>query len=682
MEKYQAIFEPLTIRRTTFKNRVIMPPMGTNFANNDGSFNQEHLAYYEQRAKGGTGLITLENVCFDYPMGTNGTTQLRMDNDQYLPGLYKFNEAMHAYGALTSVQINHAGASAYALRLEGKQAVSASNIPSKTGNPAPRPLTKEEIYEIVNKYAEAANRAQRAGFDCVEIHAGHSYLLCQFLSPLYNDRTDEFGGSPENRARFTTLVVEAVRKAVGPFMPISVRFSADELIAGGNSLEDSLDILKYFAKEVDILNVSAALNDNLQYQIDRMNLKDGWRSYMAKAVKERYPDKVIVTSGNIRSPKRAAEILENGDADLLAMGRGLIAEPNWVNKVADGQENLLRKCISCNIGCADHRIGKSKPIRCTVNPDLYYEDQYKEKIIENPLKMVVVGGGTAGLEAAATAAEVGVEVELFEQKSYLGGLGHEISRFPDKKRIDDFIVYLENRCALLPNLTIHLNRTFDEADLDNQQADIIVNATGAKPLLPPIKGLHEVLAQPNRKVFSIFDILNNMENFQDFTDQEVVVIGGGAVGLDVVEYYAERGAKKVTIVEMQNQLGKDLDLITKLSMMEIVKDYGVIAHTETKLLEVCGDHFVVELPSGELENLYFDLGFVCLGMRADAPLMPELKDYAQANNAKLVNIGDSKVARRIMEGTREARDILTAVYEKDRQISQQNLYQNSLLTKI
>lgn len=683
MDKYQAIFEPLTIKRMTLKNRIIMPPMGTNFANMDGTFSVQHLSYYEQRAKGGTGLITLENVCIDYPMGTNGARQLRMDNDQYISGLWNFNEKMHAYGAATSVQINHAGASAYGLRLEGNQPVSASTIPSKKGNPIPRPLTETEIYEIVEKYAEGALRAQRAGFDCVEIHAGHSYLLSQFLSPLYNKRTDKFGGSPENRARFTKLVVEAVRKAVGPFFPISLRFSADELLEGGNTLDDTIEILGYFADEVDILNVSAALNDSLQYQIDKMNLPDGWRAYMAKAVKEKFPDKVAVTSGNIRSPKRAVEILENGEADLLAMGRGLIAEPNWVNKVASGQEALLRKCISCNIGCADHRIAKARPMRCTVNPDLHYEDAYKMKPVTHPTKMVVIGGGTTGLEAAATAAEVGVNVELFEQKDYLGGLGHEIARFPDKKRIDDFITYQINRSKELDNLVIHLEHAATLADIEAIGPDIIVNATGAKPLLPPIKGLPEQLASANRNVFSIFDILGDMSKFQEFAGKEIVVIGGGAVGLDVVEYYAERGAKKVSIVEMQAEIGKDLDLITKLAMMEIVEEYGVEVHVETKLMEVKENSFVVE-KAGELVELPFDLGFVCLGMRAEAPLIRELDSYARQTGATLLNLGDSKVARRIMEGTREARDILKTIEVLEATRTQKQLFaeakqlQNSL----
>lgn len=659
MNKYNKIFEPLQIKRMTLKNRVIMPPMGTNFANLDGTFNDEHLSYYEQRAKGGVGLITLENVCIDYPMGTNGTTQLRIDNDQYIPGLWNFNETMHKYGACTSVQINHAGASAYAGRLNFKKAVSSSSVPSKKGNTAPRSLTKEEINEIVVKYGEAANRAQRSGFDCVEIHAGHSYLISQFLSPLYNKRTDEFGGSPANRARFAKLVVDEVRKKVGPFFPISLRFSADEFLEGGNNLEDTLELLTYFVDEVDILNVSAALNDSIQYQIDQINLSDGWRSYMAKEVKEKF-GKVTVTSGNIRSPKIANEILERKDADLLAMGRGLIAEPNWVNKVSSGQEHLLRKCISCNIGCADHRIAKSRPIRCTVNPDLIYEDQHKSSRVNNEINMIVIGGGTAGLEAATTAAEMGVSVSLYEEKNYLGGLAYGISRLPDKKRIQDFTTYLESRTKELDNLTINKGTKFTLQDLAHSSPDIIVNATGANPILPPIKGLHTELEKEDRCVFSIFDLLNNVDDFKETIGKEIVVIGGGAVGLDVVEYYAERGAKSVSIVELQPEIGKDLDMITKISMNNMMDKHEVVKYTSTGLIEVCKNHFIVE-KNGESIELPFDLGFVCLGMKAYAPLMEELNAYGEKTGTMIKNIGDSKVARRIIEGTREGRDISTQI---------------------
>ena len=245
-------------------------------------------------------------------------------------------------------------------------------------------------------------------------------------------------------------------------------------------------------------------------------------------------------------------------------------------------------------------------------------------------------------------------------------MAHEIARFPDKRRINDFVTYLTNRAEQLSNLTIHLNQRFSLANL-KQKPDLIVNTTGALPLLPPIKGLHEELAKVDRQVFSIFDLLGNMEKFQDFSGKKVVVIGGGAVGLDVVEYYAENGAEKVAIVEMVDQLGKDLDIITKLGMMELVTDYHVDVHTSTKLMEVQKDRFLVESPTGKIIELPFDLGFICLGMRANAPLMPELTTYAQQNDVTLLNIGDSKVARRIMEGTREARDVVKVIKNLDSQ---------------
>lgn len=402
---YKHIFEPLTIRRMTMKNRIMMTPMGTNYGEQSGEMSFLHINYYEQRARGGTGLIMVENANVDYPLGSNGTTQLRIDHDNYLPRLFKLTETVHKHGACIGIQINHAGASAQSARTQ-MQPVSASDIPSKAGGEIPRPLEKEEILQIVKKYGQAAKRAQAAGFDTVEIHAGHSYLISQFLSPLTNHRTDEFGGSAENRARFARMVLEEVRAQVGPHFPIFVRISADEFLEGGNTLEDTLDYLQYFQEEADVIDVSAGLNSSIQYQIDANYLPDGWRSYMAKAVKERY-GKPCVTTGNIRNPQVAEDILAKGDADIIGMGRGLIADPDWVNKVEFGDVCDIRKCISCNIGCAGNRIGINRPIRCTVNPAVLHGEVYKKQRVSKPCNVVVIGGGTAGLEAACTAAEVG-----------------------------------------------------------------------------------------------------------------------------------------------------------------------------------------------------------------------------------------------------------------------------------
>ncbi|MFT8321870.1 MAG: FAD-dependent oxidoreductase [Bacillus sp. (in: firmicutes)] len=659
MEKYQHIFKPITINRLTIKNRIVMPPMGTNYAEPSGEFNEDHIKYYEQRAKGGTGLIIVENACVSFPLGANGTTQIRIDHDRFIPGMYKLTERLHQHGAAVAVQINHAGASAVPERIGG-QPVSASNIPSKVGGAIPRPLDKEEIYKIVDEYGKAAKRVAMAGFDVIEIHAGHSYLLCQFLSPIYNKRTDEFGGSYENRARFARLVIDRIRQEVGPLFPISLRFSAEDFVEGGNKLEDILEILEYLHDGVDILNVSAALNPTLQFQIDQMSLADGWRSYMAKAVKEKF-NKPTITTGNIRDPKVADKILENGEADFIGMGRQMIADPFYVEKLSKGNIDQIRKCISCNIGCAGHRIALNRPIRCTVNPDIIHNEEYKNKKVNRPVNVVVVGGGTAGLEAACTAAEVGCATYLFEQKDYFGGLAREISRLPEKKRIQDLPNYLVRRSEGLNNLVTFKNKKADIAAIDTLNPDVVINATGSKPLLPPIPGLLNHIDKEGENVYSIFGLLNRINEFTEFEGKKIAVIGGGAVGLDVVEFFAERGAT-VSIIEMQPELGKDLDLITKISMMTMLKERNVDIHVNTALTEVASNHFKVKY-NGEESSIDFDYGFVCLGMKPENPGLSKLQEHYLNTNVEVVNIGDSWSTRKIMDGMREGRNILTT-FEK------------------
>ena len=662
MKKYQNIFNPLTVKNMTIKNRIVMTPMGTNYGEQNGEMSFLHMDYYEQRAKGGVGLIIVENASVDSPQGSNGTTQLRIDHDNYIPRLFKLCETVHSHGACIAVQINHAGASALSSRIN-MQPVSASNLPSKKGGEIPRPLQKEEITAIVKKYGEAAKRAQVAGFDAVEIHAGHSYLISQFLSPTTNNRTDEFGGSKENRARFAKMVMDEVRSQVGPMFPIMIRISADELVEGGNTLEDTLELLEYFAEEADIIDVSAGLTGSIQYQIDANYLKDGWRSFMAKAVKEKF-NKPVITTGNIRNPKIAEKILEDGDVDLIGMGRGLIAEPEWVNKVESGREDELRKCISCNIGCAGHRIGINRPIRCTINPAINIGEGYKKEKIKNSCNVVVIGGGTAGLEAACTAAEVGCTTFLIEKKDVLGGLAHEISKIPDKNRLADFPNYLINRASKLNNLFVFKNREADIKFIDSLNPNIIVNATGSNPLLPPIKGLKEAMEKENSKVASIKEMIENIPNYpEDMTGKKVVVIGGGAVGLDVVEFFAPRNAK-ISIVEMQPVIGKDLDPVTKVQTSTLIEKHDVLELTNTALLEVKDNSFIVRR-DGKEEELEFDYGFVCLGMRANAPVLESLRENFDSSKVEIVNIGDSVRARRIIEGVQEGRNILNTLRKRN-----------------
>lgn len=658
---YPHIFSPLTVKNMTIKNRIVMMPMGTNYGEQNGEMSFLHINYYEQRAKGGTGLIIVENASIDSPQGSNGTTQLRIDHDNYLPRLFKFCENIHRYGTKIAIQINHAGASAVSSRIN-MQPVSASDVPSKEGGEIPRPLSKEEILHIVKKYGEAAKRAQTAGFDAVEIHAGHSYLISQFLSPITNKRTDEFGGSVENRTRFCRMVIDEVRKQVGPFFPIMLRLSADELMEGGNTLDDTLKYLDYLQEEVDIFDVSCGLNGSIQYQIDANYLPDGWRSYMAKAVKEKF-NKPCISMGNIRDPKVAERILADGDADLIGMGRGLIADPAWVNKVATGHECDLRKCISCNVGCAGNRIGVNRPIRCTVNPSVLEGDVYKKLHVNKNCNVVVIGGGTAGLEAACTAAEVGCNTFLLEKGNELGGLASLISRIPAKNRLADFPHYLMHRAEQLENLYIFKNTEGTPENIRKFHPNIIVSSTGSAPLLPPITGLKDRIDNENYNIYSILGMISHINDFpKDLEGKKVVVVGGGAVGLDVVEFFADRNAD-ISIVEMMDQIGRDLDPVSKNDTKTMMKKHNVHQLTKTALLEVKDSSFLVK-GDGEPYELPFKYGFVCLGMRAQGQLYQNLTEEFSSEDVEIMNIGDSQRARRIIDGTQEGRNILTILEQR------------------
>ncbi|MEY8309292.1 FAD-dependent oxidoreductase [Erysipelotrichaceae bacterium 51-3] len=661
--EYPKIFEPLTIKRTTIKNRIAMTPMGTNYGETSGEMSNRHMNYYNLRAKGGTGLIILENANVEYPVGSNGTSQIRIDHDSFMPRFYQLVETLHKSGTTVAIQINHAGASASSART-GMETVSSSNIPTKVGGETPRPMTREEIEHTVKKFGDAAKRTQDIGFDAVELHCGHSYLLSQFISPYYNKRTDEFGGSMENRMRFPRMVLEEVRKRVGPFFPIIVRISAEERVPGGNTLEDTLNYLEYIDEFVDMYDVSCGLNPSLQYQIDSNFLPDGWRHYMARAVKDKF-GKPVMNAGNYRDPKIVEEILESGDVDIVGMGRGLIADPDWVNKVENGDEAIIRKCISCNVGCAGNRISVNRPIRCTVNPAVPEGDLYKKLHVNKNCNVVVIGAGTAGLEAACTAAEVGCNVFVLEKNDHVGGLSTFISDLPSKTRMKDFPKYLEERAKRLDNLYLFLNTEATVDKIRQFKPDIIVNATGSVPVCPPIKGLRENVADGHvQDIFGMINAVNNGEYPDEKCEgKNVVVVGGGSVGLDVVEYFAPHGAH-CTIIDMLPAIGMLADPITKCSMRETFDQYGVKEYVNTALQEVKPDAFTVKTPDGEIIDIPFDYGFNCLGMRSNNPVLDQVKAAFEPEGVTVYPIGDSIRARRIMEGTMDGRAILNVLESK------------------
>lgn len=648
MNNYKTLFSPLTVKSMTLKNRIVMSPIGSNFALSDGQMSPQHIEYYRLRAAGGVGLIILENVCVDYPAGSNGTTQLRLDHDRFLPPLCTFNETMHRYGCCTSVQINHGGCTAVPARI-GTAPVSASRIPLADGS-FTEELSADELRRLAVQYGRAAGRAKTAGFDAIEIHAGHGYLINQFLSPVWNHRSDEFGGSLENRARFCRLVIDEVRRAVGEQYPVMLRMSLEEFVPEGNCLEDSLQMLELLRDGVDLIDASVGV----KYAMDAAQQEDGWRSFVAKAVKERF-DIPCAVMGNIREPQMAEDILARGETDLIVIGRGLIADPQWPNKAQSGQEACIRPCISCNIGCVRHRLELNRPIRCTVNPSIAQEEWHKQNRVKRLCNVVVVGGGVSGLEAACTAAETGCRVTLLEKEAELGGWLRKISKVPRKFRMKRLLDYMLQRAQGLKNL-VCLTGTEATADLvDALKPDLVVWSVGSRPLLPPIAGLREQLAAQDRNVFDVEDFLENLDWEAEISGKRIALAGGGAVALDIAEFFAEQN-NQVSIVEQLPELGIGLDQFNRRYITDLLREKNAELFLSHRLEEVRDTSFLIAR-DGKTEALPFDYGFICLGLRPNGQ-QPELQRHLEEQNIPFVPIGDSKRARRMFEGIAEGRDVV------------------------
>lgn len=625
-----------------------MSPMGSNFALGDGQMSAEHMEYYRLRAAGGVGLIIMENVCVDYPQGSNGTTQLRLDEDRFVPPLYTFNETMHRYGCCTSVQLNHAGCSALPERI-GAQPVSASAIRLTNGSYTEE-LSVEEIRRIALQYAKAAARAKQAGFDSVEIHAGHGYLINQFLSPTWNHRTDEFGGNIENRARFCRMILDEVRKAVGLQYPVLMRFSLEEFTEDGNNLEDSLQLLELLKDGVDLLDASVGA----KYAMDVAQLPDGWRTYVAKEAGQRLSIPCAIM-GNIRDPQMAEDILDRGDADLIVIGRGLLADPQWPLKAQRGESDLIRPCISCNIGCVTHRSMLNQPIRCTVNPSIATEEWHKSHRVTKLCNVVVVGGGISGLEAACTAAETGCTVTLLEQDTNLGGWLGAVSKIPRKFRLGRLLNYMLIRASGLKNLTCLTGVPVTEELIEAFKPDLVVWSAGSKPLLPPIDGLHEHLNTAHGSVHDIAYFLEHLEQEAASSEKRIGIAGGGAVALDIAEFFAENG-NQVFLVEQLPSLGKDLDLFSKRYMEDVLAKHQAEIYTSHRLIAVHSNSFVVSDEQGT-KVLDFDCAYICLGLQANTmPIL--LQQSLQQKGIAVSSIGDGKQARRIYDGIQEGRAIV------------------------
>ncbi|HVI39047.1 MAG TPA: NADH:flavin oxidoreductase, partial [Anaerovoracaceae bacterium] len=403
MAKYPNLYSEIKVGGVTLKNRIVMPPMGTNYANVDGTITPRMIEYNTERARGGVGLIIVEASTVDYPRGRSTLGQPTINNEKDIPRWLELTDKVHAYGTKIICQIIHAGFTTTPEMSGGFENVTATDtdefeLVGFTCNKS-RALTTEEVDEMVGKFVKAAVIAKRGGLDGVEVHAAHGYLLNQFLSPLTNKRTDKFGGSIENRALIVTSIIKGIREACGENFLISVRIPGKDYIPGGITLEDSAVIAKLLEDAgADLISISVGYYYTIADPCETQERCEGYRLYLAEAIKPKIKKARLLTAGKILRPEMAESVIAKGTADLVAMGRQIICDPFWPAKVEEGREEEIRRCLSCNQGCLGNMFGTQSGVRCVINPYVGFEERYRESFTpraSSPKKVVVAGGGIA-----------------------------------------------------------------------------------------------------------------------------------------------------------------------------------------------------------------------------------------------------------------------------------------------
>lgn len=604
VDKFPFLFQPGQIGRMEVRNRIVMAPLGTNLADANGAVTRQLIDWYVERARGGVGLIIVENTTADTRFGRGLARQLRIDDPKLTPGLNELVEAVQASGAKIAIQINIQGAGVDMDLQPGVQPVGPSPISyffdqSGPGSALParmrrekrlRGLKVEEMREFRASFLRAAGIAKAAGFDALEIHGAHGYLLAGFMSPFSNRRDDEYGRDLEGRLRFIIEIYEGIREQVGSGYPILFRMSGREYLQGGREIEESQVIAKRLEQlGIDGLDISAGISmqaEPFTWLNPPAAFPQGTFMADVQAIKKRVQIPVIGV-GKIRDPWFAEKVLQEGQADFIALGRTLIADPEWPQKAAEGREREIRRCISCN-RCL--RIMYRLPIRCAVNARAGLEREFPLVPASRPHKVAVVGGGPAGMEAARTAAERGHEVTLFEKERSLGGQLRLAIVPPFKKDLVGLLAHLQNQVK--KRVKLQLQRKISSGELLNHSFDVVIVATGCTP--PSIS------KYKGPRVARAWDVLSGKAKL---AGNRVVVIGKGRVACETSELLARRQKKEVTLIHSGplHELGSDLEpLFERRLLMERLQKCGVKILSQTSVTQVNREGAQVE---GEVVGL-------------------------------------------------------------------------------
>jgi 2,4-dienoyl-CoA reductase-like NADH-dependent reductase (Old Yellow Enzyme family)/thioredoxin reductase len=608
------LWEPFRIGQMELRNRLVMPPMVTRYATDKGYVTERTKNYYEARARGGAALLIVE-ATFVHPCGHAFANQLNISSDSYIPGMSELVQAIHRHGAKVGIQLHHGGRMAKS-ELSGMQPVAPSPLAS-SGGEVPRELSLEEIGEVITSFAEAALRAKKAGFNGVEIHGAHGYLIDQFISRSSNKRQDEYGGDLPNRARFLIEVIKRVREAVGNGYPVWCRINGKEYgLEEETTLEEAQQIAQ-MAQEagVDAIHVSAFgplapnnLTSSTFVPCVILDLVEGIKKVVTVPV---------IASGRI-TPEAAESILEEGKADLIAIGKALLADPEFPSKVASGRLEDITPCIVC-MGCRDDlRLPTVVGIRCRVNAALGREAEYKIVPAEKSRKVLVIGGGPAGMEAARVAALRGHKVTLWEKESKLGGQLIQAAIPPHKDPIGFLTDYQQKQLKKL-GVDVSLNKTATAAMVEEFRPEVVVLSTGVKPFLPEIPGIELVHA------VQAGDVLENKAVVGD----RVVIIGGEMVGCETAEFLAEKG-KKVTVTRRGSEMALGVGPSLRAFFLNRLLKKGVTLLTEIRYIEVTPEGLTVTTQEGERKTIEADTIVLAAGAISNNELNEEIKGKVPA----------------------------------------------------
>jgi len=645
------LFEPCQIGSMKLRNRLVMAPMSCNL-NEDGFVKERMIRFFEERAKGGVGLIIIGDGIVDSPVGNNVKESTPIDDDKYIPFLTNLTQAVKVYGAKIALQLSHGGRragriskSGYLDITRGKIPVAPSPLPHPvTGQVVPKELTIEEIKKLVKKFREAARRAIEAGFDAIGLHCAHMYLCGQFLSPWANQRKDAYGQTLEGRLKFVLEIIQAIKKEAGEQYPLIVRMNGEEP-EGGNSIEEIKEIARRLEKAgVNSIHVSVGFgaptrDPNLIPSVAPMRAPDGCIVHLAENIKRTVSIPVIAVNKILGEISFAEKILQDKKADFIALGRPLIADPYLPKKALEGRLEDIRPCIYC-CRCIQKVLENDEPIACSVNPIAGYEFENNNLMPAKIKKTILVlGAGPSGMTAALTASQKGHRVILVEKNDKLGGQLLLASKPPGKSRINLFTNYLITKLNKAHNIELKIGESFSPEMINKFNPNIVILATGSRPIIPSIPGLTQKNFLTGTEVLAGAPVKG----------EKVVVIGGGQVGCEVAEFLSEQG-KEVTIVEIMDSIARNMPHINKISLEMALEQKKVCIMTNTKVISI--NDKGIEVVHVE-ERKFLPCDEIVIAAGAEPFLDKKEESIIKEKVPEVYLIGDQKVPNGILEAIRD-----------------------------